>query len=708
MGQYATISANTSDLENGNITRWMENARTLYNPLEQARWNQSNIDSLFHAGEQRFINTYFQFFPNNNFQNFQFNLIQQPINMVTGYQRQHRKNISFIPVEGSQQQLADDLSDLETYANSLRRRLEKYSQGCEFSAIQGMCLLQPYLDWRGEDPINGSLDLAVWPYNSYFIDPFFRDQIELTDCNFIWTQKFITHEIAHQYWPDKSNLIQGMTGQNSPSSFNFYFLPENYNSVKNQFLTLSQIWYQSRRKKKMLYNRQDGLTYDFYDDEKFIDRAAFVVGDFDVIEIEVPTWNVAVVLNDQEMYNGRNPLKFDRCPFVPMFWNYDPHLSQPDLRVRSLTRPMRDVQFLMNRRIIINHDISESSINTGFIRKENMLVDENVTKRVGQGQDIVYKEGFEITDIQKIIPNAVPPSDLELANQLADLIFRVSGVNEELMGMSSDTETGIQEMLRQGAGLVTLQKYFDQWDTALKQIGVIDKDIFQYNWSYAKVARILGREPSNEFETKIFSRTGVLVEEGLNTTIQQQQNFANIIQLNEVLGGALPPKSILDRAVIHDKNAIVEEFEQAQQAQQQIAQMQMALDQARGEAEIQKLQSSSVADVAMARERDGRKDSNIGLYEERMSEVTQNRSIALKNEVDALEKLTVLFAAFGKPATIQNKQRLDAFEDENIVEENVAKAQAQQIAEENEAKLMQDKLQNSNVQQQPQNQGLLS
>src|SRR5690606_12475320 len=97
------------------------------------------------------------------------------------------------------------------------------------------------------------------------------------------------------------------------------------------------------------------------------------------------------------------------CPFIPVFWNYDPHITQPDLRVRSLVRCMRDVQFLMNRRIILNHDISESSVNTGHIYKEDAVANPEVLKKSGQGHDIIIKTGYEVTDVQKIIPNAVPP-----------------------------------------------------------------------------------------------------------------------------------------------------------------------------------------------------------------------------------------------------------------------------------------------------------
>ena len=47
-------------------------------------------------------------------------------------------------------------------------------------------------------------------------------------------------------------------------------------------------------------------------------------------------------LNDQLMFQGDNPLGFDNCPFIPVFWNYEPHINYYDLRVRGLVRTMRD------------------------------------------------------------------------------------------------------------------------------------------------------------------------------------------------------------------------------------------------------------------------------------------------------------------------------------------------------------------------------
>ena len=655
-----------------NVKIWMDNLYGKFEPLEQARWNQGNIDTLFYAGEQRFINSYFNFYPQYNAQTFAFNLIQQPVNMITGYQRQHRKSINYVPLENSKQEYSDDLTKVVTYANNYRGILEKLSTGYEQSTISGLVLAQPYLDFT-DDPINGTLDLKIWSYNSFMIDPYFREP-DMSDANFVWCQQYLSKQEAINYFPEKADIIRTMSGYGNRYG-KFYFLPENYNLARNDLLVMSHIWYKSKRKKKMLYNRNDGIAYEYLENQNHLDELIEKTGFFEVIEITVPTWKLAVVINESMMYLNFNPLGFDECPLIPLFWNYDPHVAQYDLRVRSLVRSMRDSQFLMNRRIILNHDISESSLNSGFYRIENAIVNEEELRYSGQGKDIIIKEGNQIQEaIQKIIPNAVPPSDMQLADQLADFIFRTSGVNQELLGMASDSDTGIEVMLRQGAGLVTLQKYFDQWDTALKLLGKLEQKIIQNNWSPAKIARIIGKEPNPEFLTKTFSKYDVVVAEGLNTTIQQQQEFIQIRQLNEMVGGIIPPKFIISKATIQGKNEIIEAIEEQQREQGEMQKQQMLIEQSKLEAELQEIHARSVGYLATARERHGRAESNIGLFEERISEITRNRALALKDKVEALQKLLELYQAHGEfeaNEKIAELQGLGLLQEETESEEKI-------------------------------------
>lgn len=667
-----------------NVKGWMNGIWEKYSNIEIARMNQGNIDSLFYAGEQGFINSYYNFAPQTNFQKFYFNLIQQPINMVTGYQRQHRKSILYLPIEGSKQEFADDLTKLVSFSSGYKKLLEKYSVGCEQATISGMILAQPWLDFQ-DDPVNGTLDLNIWPYNSFIIDPFFRDTAGMTDCNFAWCQQYISKREALNKFPSHKTMIESMSGYRGRES-KFYFLPENYQLVRNDLLIVSYIWYKSSRKKKFLYNHEDGITYEYDDKDEFLEELVKSVEFFEIIELEVPTYKLVITINEEMVYQGLNPLGFDDFPLVPIFWNYDPHISQYDLRVRSLTRSMRDTQFLMNRRIILNHDISESSINTGYLRKENAVVNEEDLKYSGQGKDIIIRTGYEITDIQKIVPNAVPPSDMELANQLADFIFKTSGVNQELMGMATDSETGIQEILKQGAGLVTLQKYFDQFDIALSRCGYLFSKIVR-KWSPSKIAKILGKKPDISFFTKTFSKYDVAVAEGLNTAVQMQNEFNQIIQLNQLLGGIIPARFILEKATIQGKNEIIAAVDEQAKMQSEMAKQESLLNQSVLEAQLQELQSKAVSNIAMAKERQGRAESNVGLFEERLSEISQNRALSLKHKVDALEKLTNIFASLGSEPLQKAEQTSRELQSETKLVEDVEKLEAEESVDENDEEI---------------------
>ena len=684
-----------TDPTEANIKIWMDNIYGKFEPLEQARWNQSNIDTLFYAGEQRFINSYFNFYPQYNFQTFHFNFLQQPINMVTGYQRQHRKSLQYLPVEPSKQGEADDMTKLITFGLNHRNILEKMSTAYEQSAISGMVLVQPYLDYI-DDPINGTLDLKVWSYNSFMMDPYFREP-DASDANFFWCQQYVSKRQAISYFPDKADLIRTMSGYGNRYG-KFYFLPENYNLARHDFLVLSYIWYKSSRKKKLLYSKREGINYEYYDEDPFLNQLIDQTQAFEVIEVDVPTWKLSVVLNESVMYNGNNPLGFDECPLVPVFWNYDPHVAQYDLRVRSLTRAMRDSQFLLNRRVILNHDISESSINSGWMRKENAVANPEDLRYAGQGKDIIIKDGYEMTDIQKIIPNAVPPSDMELANQLSDFIFKTSGVNQELMGMANDSKAGIEVMLRQGAGLVTLQKYFDQWDVSLKLVGRIYQKIIQRNWSNGKISRIIGKRPSPEFEAKLFTQFDVSVAEAINTPIQQYQQFSQMLQLREII--PFSAKQMLKYAPLHGKEEFIQELEanekQAAQMQQESAMFDVAIK----EAQLQNLQAKAASELATARERHGRAESNIGLFEERLSEISQNRSQSLKAKVEALEKLLSLINTYGALEAGQNAQLLQSLNQQQIFQEDIEKADAKRSASSNDEliNMMQNKTNQNTMQ----------
>jgi hypothetical protein len=604
--------------------------------------------------------------------------------MVTGYERQHRKGFNYIPCEGADTQTTDQYTRLITHVANEGGIHEQKSRAKEQACITGMVLLQPYLDFSGNDPAQGEMRTKVWEYNSFLVDPYFRNP-DMSDAQFVWCQEYISKKEAEFRFPDKIGNIAPMAG--TPQRYgSFYFLPENYNMARNDLMVLSYVWYKWRRKKKRLYSKTRNQFFDFAGGDPQLDQILYAIPDMELVEVEVPCWKLAVVLNDQLMFQGDNPLGFDGCPFVPYFWNYEPHINYYDLRCRGLVRTMRDSNYLLNRRIIINHDISEATINQGWKRKVGAVANEDNLKKSGQGWDVIINEGYELTDCEKIIPSEVPASDMALADQLRSLIFGTSGIDLENWSAQDDKQaSSLTTMLKQAANLMVLQKYFDQWDYSDKLLGERLLQIALNNWNAEKVQLLIGEEPSPYFYSKIFAKFQVLVEEGELTPTQQNMQAQQLMDINTAFGREVfPPSMIVPHLNITGKAEAIQFLQQQEQSAQAQQQELTNIQHTYEEAKLKELYSKAVANIATARERHGRAEADIGLFEERLSEITQNRAMSLKAKTEAIKNLVEVEGMIGEQQMNQEMFRLQAMNAGQEANEDREKVDAKNTAMSND------------------------
>lgn len=693
---------NALEPSQGNVRQWLDNLYSKFQPIEQSRWNQSNIDTLFYAGSQTFVNRYFNFAPTTSYQQYYFNLVQQPVNMITGYQRQHRKSIVYQPTDGADPQTTDQYTRMIMNTCQKEGIHEQFSKACELAAVSGMVLLQPYLDYSGDDQAQGQMKLKIWEYNAFLVDPYFRNP-DMSDAQFVWTQEYISKKEAEDRFPDKKEQIVPMAG--TPQRYgSFYFLPENYNMARNDLMVLSYVWYKWRKKKKRLYSRSRNQFFDFAGGQAQLDSILYHIEDMEEVTVEVPCWKLAVVLNDQLMFQGDNPLGFEGCPFVPVFWNYEPHINYYDLRVRSLIRTMRDPQFLFNYKVITNNDIAAATINAGWKRKIGAVANEDNLKKSGQGWDVIINEGYELQDCEKIIPSAVPESDLALAQQMSDLIFKTSGIDlENWSGQNDKQISSLTLLMKQAANLMVFQKYFDQWDYSLKLLGERLLDIGLNNWNAQKVSLQIGEEPSPHFFSRIFAKYQTVVEEGLLTATQKNLQAQQMLDINQAFGReVLPPSMIIKDMNIQGKAEIIQFLQQQEQSMQAQQSEATNIQHAFETAKLQEIMSKAASNIATARERHGRSEANIGLFEERLSEITRNRALATKDKMEALEKLIDVIAKYGEIESMLKLNQIESFDHAQAFQEDREKVDAKNMAESN--KFLQEIMGNMGQMGQPQQQ----
>lgn len=603
--------------------------------INQSFWSEADIDNRFKVGDQTLWNDIYGNVPAFRRKQLQFNRIRRVINMITGYQRQHRFSTVVVPVENSDTQTADQFSRLMIWANGNGNVLETISQAFEGACTTGLNLLSVWMDYR-EDPINGDIRVDNVSYNEYLIDPFFKKH-DLSDCRFLWTRKWLSKNEIKSLLPDKTEEIEHMTARGWKDG-KFQFQPEAYNYAMQDLISYDEFYYLDYRTRKIFVDVTTGESLEWKHEN---DTAVQYLKSFpNIKEVEqtVPTVKLAILVNGKVMYNGTNPMGIDRYPFVPVIGYYEPQIPYFPWRIQGVVRGLRDAQYLYNRRKIIELDILESQINSGIKYKEGALINPKDAFLTGQGRALAIARDAQMDDVQQIMPPQIPPSMLQLSEILGREISEISGVNEELLGSATDDKAGVLSMLRQGAGLTTLQILFDQLNFSQKLLGQIFIDLMQANFSPGKVKRILGEEASHQFYNRVFQKYDCVVEEGLYTSTQRQMQFAQLLQLRE-MGVPVSTNDLINASTLQGKQDLIDSIEQQEKAAQQQAMEQHQAAVQLQQAQVENLKAQSVANMGLGNERQSRIEENKSLAVEREAKAEQEEAQAFYNELKAVKEL---------------------------------------------------------------------
>jgi len=645
-----------------NVLKLMDYTYSKNIQINQSFWSEADIDARFTAGDQTLWNDIYGNLPAFRRRQFNFNRIMRIKNMISGYQRQHRKSTVVTAIEGASEQTAAQFSKLMFNINNRARVLETISDAFEGAVVTGMNLLSVWMDYR-YDPVNGDIQVDNVPYNGYLIDPYFKKK-DLSDCNSLWTRKYLSRTQAMALLPGRENDIKNISGWGNRDG-KFQFMPESYNYGMQDLIIYDEFWYLDSRNCKMLCDVRSGETMEWRGQDEDLNEFLKLYPQTVAINQEIPTVKLAIVVQGKVMYHGANPLGIDKYPFVPVWAYYTPEIPYFPWRVQGVVRGLRDAQYLYNRRRIIELDILESQMTSGFIYRENALVNPKDVFLQGQGRGLAIKDSDRplADSVVPIQAPAIPPSMIQLSEMLGAEISQISGVNEELLGSADDDKAGVLSMLRQGAGLITLQGLFDNLDQSQKLLGDITVQLIQQNWTPGKVARILAEEPTPEFYNRAFLKYDAVTEEGLNTSTQRQMQFAQLLQLRE-LGVPVPTDVLIKNSTLQDKKELTDAIQRQEQAQQQVQQQQQQVEMLLQQAQIKDLESRAMANEGLGHERASRVAENRALAVERVAAAEKDREMATLDKIKGIKELAMidldhLEKALGIFRAIQEDQRAE-------------------------------------------------
>jgi hypothetical protein len=625
----------------GAIKRKIDSDYSSNQSLWQIYWTEATLDTRLEAGDTSLMSELNQQLPNNNRSSFYFNRVRPLCNMVSGFQRRNRKSTVVVPLENGDQKTADQFTKILLGIYKREGIYETISDAFHQGAcISGMNLLHVYMDYRN-DPVSGDVRVDNCAYNSFFIDPYFRKP-DLSDCSFVWRRSYLSHSAAAALMPERYDEIMSLPGNpmGTGRDGKFQYMPESYGQSQQNRIAYDEYYYRDYRKQKVLVDKETGEVFEItIQNETDIETFLAHYPQVTLIEQDVPTVRLAIMIQDKVFYDGPNPLGIDSFPFVPVVGYYNPMMPYFYSRIQGICRSLRDPQVLLNRRIILSADMLESQVNSGFIFKENAVIDVKHLFQTGQGRIIPLKSDAAMTDIMPIQPPQIPPSFFQLQETFSKELNMVSGINEELMGSAIDDKAGILSALRQGAGLTTLQPLFDRLDYSQNLLGELIMKIIQSNYTPGKIKNMLqGEEPAPLFYNKAFGKYHCMVELGFNTESQRQMQFAQLMQLKE-MGVPIPDSSLLEAATLQNKTQIIEQMQQRQQqqeqAQQLMAQSQMQEQQARTEL----TKARATADLGLGHERLSRIEENKALAEERRAQALKDDQQALLNFAKTIKEI---------------------------------------------------------------------
>lgn len=592
----------------------------------------------FLAGDQTLWGDLYGNLPAFRKRQFQFNRIRRIVNMISGYQRRNRKSTVCLPINDEDDQLSDDWTKVLFHVNRKADTYEMVSDAYEDALSTGMSLIHAFLDFR-DDPINGQLKLEKLAYNEFIMDPYFRNP-DLSDCNFLWKRRWLAKDVVASLCPWASKEIMMMNPRGNRDG-KFQFQPEAYNYGQYNLLTYDEYYYRDFRDQDMLVDLQTGESVEWKGKEEDLKAYLRLYPQIKVKKNRVPTVKLAILVEGEPIYQGAQPTGIDRYPFVPVLAYYYPQIPYFPFRIQGVVRGLRDAQYLYNHRRIIELDILESQVNSGFIYKADSIVNTDDIFLSGQGRGIAIKQDADISDVQKIQPGQVPPSMIELSQLLGNEISEISGVSEELLGMADGDQSGILSMLRQGAGLTTLQKLFDQLDFSQKELGRLTQEIVRENYAPSKIMKILKRQPDPRFFDRSSLKYDIVIEEGINTATQNQMQLMQLLHLRQV-GVPVPDESLLKCVTLQNKKELIEQVtqnqQQAAQKQQQAEEMQVNL----AAAQVKLANARAEADAGLGMERISRIGENQALAEERRAEAVRDEHAGILDLTKALKELAGL------------------------------------------------------------------
>lgn len=574
----------------------------------------------------------------------QFNKILRIINMIGGYQRDNRLATIVNAADNDKDALetAEQLSTVLSWVKRQDQTYEKISDCFEGANICGLNLLSIWMDFR-EDPENGEIRTTRLPFSAFYLDNYWEKQ-DFSDCNRVWTRKYLTRRQLLSLLPSIKNDLPLFGKGYSSKDGKFQYLAQNWYQYQQEIYAYDEYWVKDYRKKRKVLDRVTGEVIDWNGTKEQFQYWRRFNPNIDLITTSVPTIKLYVLVNSNLVYEEKSPWGLDKLPFVPFLCYHFPEVQNYAYRYMGQVRNIRDSQVELNRRRNNLLDIMTAQVQSGLMIKEDALVNPEDAFMQGPGKVLYFKQTANLaTDVAPIPPPPVAQGWLELIQTIEKEIMDIVGPEELFaQNMNAKDMTSVLMKLKMGAGLVGLRGVFDKLNLSQSIAGDIILDLIQKNFSQGKIQAITGKQPTQEIKDTFFRKYHCTCDEAELTTTQRQLKFLQAVQLRQIDPNLIGSEYLLEVSTLQDKKKLIEKAAQREQQAAQQSQMQFQAEMQQANVLARSLEAKAQSDFAKAEENKANAITHIARAKQEASQAIHDRSSAVLDNAKAFKELSTM------------------------------------------------------------------
>jgi len=500
------------------------------------------------------------------------NVIKKNVDTIVGIQKMNKTALS-VKAEEVNDNMKSGIANIVLHHQVKNANgYQALDMAFKSAVIAGLGWVSPYIDFS-VDPENGQFMCENDSIFDMFYDPHFR-QKSGSDMKYVVRRKVVDKLFAIQNYPDFADEIE-----NSNEDYKIDQYVTSVAGLKDKVLVM-ELWEKDYEKFYTVFFNDK--VFDFKKNEyeqakQQIEELKATGAQINLVERKKQVVKLTIVLNNKILvYHGDSPYGNNAIPFVPMFGFFDPEYESWDYKLQGLVEQLKDIQREKNRWRANMMYAMNTMIHSGWIMDKGAVDDTRILQR-GMSAPIIEKNPGK--QIDRIRPMDFPQAFAGI-EALNDQDFLKIGLNPDILGNMSRSDSGKAIKLRMTQGLTSFAELTDGYNEAMRNFGILSLGMIFQNYTKKKILRIIGNEYAEVTEDDILDLSDIPYDIDIDETTynptHKMQVFDQLVEMMQYGVQNVSPKMLLKYIEIDP--AIYNEFMQdmAQQEQMQAQQAQQA------------------------------------------------------------------------------------------------------------------------------------